>query len=95
MTAIITKATALQTVTLDLEGAAVIIPDLDTLLRLMREATRLAEEIASPLAPNHSFIKPRNSLDGSPRKPPDKLPVYPIEGSSCPLTSDKHGKARR
>lgn len=48
------------------------IPDLETLSRLMREATRLAEEIDSPLVPNHYFIKPpqRTQLetDRSPRE---------------------------
>jgi len=34
------------------------VPRLDTLQQLMREASRLADEIGSPLVPRHTFIKP-------------------------------------
>lgn len=34
------------------------IPNMDSLSRLMRETTRLGEEIDSPLVPCHQFIKP-------------------------------------
>lgn len=72
------------------------IPNIETLSRLMRETTRLGEEVGSPLVPCHRFIKPLERIQSLTEDglPPDKLPMHQggYPRSICRIKSGVFGR---
>lgn len=63
------------------DRTSVSIPNIDALRRLMREACSLANELESPVIPQHHFIKPlERGAESKSRSPRDKLTPYPEGG---------------